>query len=286
MNANEMRTASEGRRARWLPLVWATCVLGLAVPVSANAQESGGPQGQGRNSQGEEDQRSLVTQPVTGAAMPGSQKLEDAADRPLPGRPLTRMEQLIKTPPPVRRGQLPPLSQVTTAQPTLGGGQTHAVRPPRPAKSFLKIVLRVKSDGSSEVLSATEMAGEPPVSEEPLGDYVYEVADGDETLAAEALSDPFAAHSFGGPEDEKEGHHEIRSTEATIVVTVPGRSLTSPLDKLSVRLYKVKPGVVLERVNSATVRKLKADNRLDAVVTSPAAKLAPEIRRRGVRLQE
>ena len=51
------------------------------------AGESGGPEGQGRNSKPDEEQKSPAAQPAAGVLMPGSLKLEDGADRPVPGRP-------------------------------------------------------------------------------------------------------------------------------------------------------------------------------------------------------
>ena len=288
MNCNEIR-AGVGRRDR-APRVmaWVACALALAGGVTARAQdESGAAQGQGRNAE-DEDQKNPVASPATRAGrMPGSEKLQDAPLGAEPRRPLTRMEQILKAPPAVVRGELAPIPQVSAAQPAGGGGQSGLKPTPKSTKSFLKLVLKVKADGTSELLSATEMAGEPPLSEEMIGDYVYEVADGDQTLSTEALPDPFASHSFGGPQDEKDGHFELRSAEATIVVTVPGRSLASPMNKLSVRLYKLKPGSVPGRLNPSALKQLKAASQLEpAVVTVAPQKLAAEIRRVGVKRSE
>src|SRR6185503_11222638 len=119
-------------------------------------------------------------------------------------------------------GELPPRRQVQ-APVARGGTQQGAVRQAPASGSHLRLVLRVTAEGASEVVSATELPGEARLSEEPKGDLVYEVADGAETLAVEALPELFEAHSFGGPEDDTRGHAFHPQKEATIVVTVPQR---------------------------------------------------------------
>ena len=95
---------------------------------------------------------------------------------------------------------------------------------PRSAKKYLTVVLLVRVDGTSQVLSATEVEGEPVVSNEVLGDFAYKVADGTTMLATRSLpGDIFEAHSFGGPpristraiRPAAQGDHDCREGAAT-----------------------------------------------------------------------
>jgi hypothetical protein len=145
------------------------------------------------------------------------------------------------------------------------------------------VVLRVTEGGGSEVVSALEVPGPAPLTEEPAGDFLYEVSEDTKTVVAQALPDPFEVRSFSMP-GSPPGHHFSRAKEATIVVKVPQRTLDSPLEKLSVKLLRVKPGEPVERINAETLGRLKQANRLQTIVTVPAAKLAPGIRQKALRV--
>jgi hypothetical protein len=152
-----------------------------------------------------------------------------------------------------------------------------------PAGSHLHVVLRLTEDGTAEVLTATELPGEAVVSDVPAGDFVYEVASDQQTLAVEAVPDPFELRSFPDPEATSfQGHHRARAKTATLIVKVPKASLASTdLDQLAMRFYKLKPDVQLEQINPAELRKLKESDQLEMQLAVPDHQLGPELRQKG-----
>ncbi|MBN1210160.1 MAG: hypothetical protein JXB05_35235 [Myxococcaceae bacterium] len=244
------------------------------------------PQGQGIHTEGQ-PQPSPLSAPRAGTmpganSRPGTVALQ-AQPAPIGGK-AQGMEDALKNPERVS-GELPPRRQVQAPQ-ARGGTQQGPVRQAPASGSHLRLVLRVTADGASELVSATELPGEARLSDEPKGDLVYEVADGGQTLAVEALPELFEAHSFGGPEDELRGHAFHTQKEATIVVTVPERSLQSSLDRLSVRLYRITSGPATEEINPATLDKLKGERRLQPLVETRDGTLGRQIRERGFKLRE
>lgn len=154
------------------------------------------------------------------------------------------------------------------------------------AGSHLHLVLQLTQDGEIEVIKATEVPGEAPLSDVPTGGFVYEVLDNDEPVAVEAVTDPFELRSFSGPEDsETHGHYIGRAETATIVVKVPKASLDNvKLDKLSIRFYRLKPEVNLEKIDVTELHRLKQEDQLESLMEVTGSKLAPEIKLKGLRL--
>ncbi|HEX8703048.1 MAG TPA: hypothetical protein VF815_29695 [Myxococcaceae bacterium] len=263
-----------------LPVVLAM----LGTPVAfAHTPEM--PRGQGVSTEGQ-PQPSALSAPRAGT-MPGANSQPGtAAPRAQPvliGGQMRTMDKALASP--AAPGELPPRRQVQ-APVARGGTQQGPVKQAPASGSHLRVVLRVTSDGGAEVVSATELPGEAKLSEEPKGDLVYEVSDGTQTLATEALPELFEAHSFGGPQDDAHGHAFHPQKEATLVVTVPQRSLQSNLDRLSVRLYRITSGPATEEINPDTLGKLKAERRLQPLVETRGETLGRQMRERGFKVRE
>ncbi|MDY7232733.1 hypothetical protein [Hyalangium rubrum] len=264
-----------------LPVVLAM----LSAPVAfAHTPEM--PRGQGVHTQGQ-PQPSPRSEARAGTMpganlQPGTVKLQ--AQPMLVGGKVRTMEEALKSPGQVA-GELPPRRQVQASL-ARGGTQQDPVRQAPASGSHLRVVLRVTADGESEVVSATELPGEAKLSEEPKGDLVYEVSDGTQTLAVEALPELFEAHSFGGPEDDLRGHAFHVQKEATIVVTVPQRNLRSNLERLNVRLYRITSGPATEEINPATLEKLKAGRHLQPLVESRGGAFGRQIQERSFKVRE
>lgn len=209
---------------------------------------------------------------------------------PVEGR-VEKMEDHLARPPQAPAGERQPVLEPERAA-DLGRGQgeqkKRVVEAVPPAEASLHLVVQIKADGSAEILSAAEVPGTVILSEEPRGNFVYEVAIGDETLAVEALPDPFEVHSFGGPEGTPQQYHHIEEAKtATIVVNVPRMNLASAnLDRLTVRLFKIKPGPPFEKINPAVLRQLKQQDRLERRLDVPPGRLAPGIREKGKKVPE
>ncbi|MEE8525261.1 MAG: hypothetical protein V3T72_15100 [Thermoanaerobaculia bacterium] len=257
-------------------------LLVAGLPVAA--QESGGGEPQGFESQGSESQRQPLREEPRGRQMPGSKALSYADAAPAEQTGGGGMEDLLLRTAPERAAQ-PPVAETLD----LGGpgpiDPRQRLRVAELQETFLTVVLRITGDGTSEVLSATEMQGPAPLSTEVLSDFAYEVADGGELLAAQSLSgDPFEAHSFGsGPGDPPE-HFFERLEETTVVIRVPGRSLDSELGDLSIRMLRLGAGPPLEAMTTAAVSDLASADRLETLAEVAGAELARQIRDKGTRL--
>jgi hypothetical protein len=269
------------------PLAAAALALALilgAVTAPAQDDTQGNPRpGQGRVSkEGELQSGPSTAAPSGGMKMPGGDRKPDGRPAPAPPAGAQGMEARLKEAKAEVRGDLPPLAEARNLK-AEGGPQTGKAIEPKPKGNTLKLVLRVRRNGESQVVSATELAGEAAPATDPTGDYIYEVTDGDQTLAVRALPDPFEGHAYGGPVPE---HFFVPLEEATIVVDVPKRSLDSPLEGMSLRLYKLQAGPQVERIDPATVKRLKGEKRLQVVTEVPAAQLAPEIRKKANRVAQ
>lgn len=271
MNANKTRMA----------LLSIAIVLGMLCPKlpSLGAEQSGGPKALGRQSKSQETQREPVTTPTAGARMPGEPGKPAPVQEVLIDGKVVRMEDALKASSPIVAGEQPSLEAAKALQPSGGGGQKDRKAETVTGEKHLQIVLQVTEDGAFEVVSASEVPGPATLTDEPLGEFVYEVSEGSRTLAAQALPDPFEMRSFS--EDPNQGHHFERAKVATIIVKVPQVTLESPLESLSIKLLRVKPGGAVDRMNVEELDRLKQSNRIQTVVSIPAEKLAPQIRQRG-----
>lgn len=178
---------------------------------------------------------------------------------------------------------MPPLPREGTRLAHAGGDQIAARAEVARAsgESHLVLVLEVRADGGSEVVSATELPGPAPISDEPRGDFLYAVTRGGRTVAVEALPDPFEAHAFGGPPGTpQEKHLFFAQPEATIVVRVPTERTRGPLTDLGVELLELESGAPLERVTPEVLYELKRDDRVRTLMRSEGAELAPQIQSR------
>lgn len=284
MNARKIRPQRSAiARPALLLTVGALAVAGVQLP-SLLAQQSGGPRPAGRQSQGVQDQTGAVAERPSGAPMPGEPGKPVPPIQAVPiGGKVLKMEDTLKALPPVTPGEQPTLAAATNLKASGGGGQKDPKAVRVAGGKHLHVVLRVTEAGGSEVVSAVEVPGPAPLTGEPAGDFVYVVSEDSKTVVAQALPDPFEMRSFsigGSPA----GHHFSRAKEATVVVKVPQRTLDSPLEKLSVTLLRIKPGAPIERIDAQTIGRLKQANRLQTVVSVPAAKLAPQIRQKALRV--
>lgn len=199
-----------------------------------------------------------------------------------------KMEDHLAHPLRVQRGRKQPKIDLTltTDHPQAKGLQRPIASRAALGKSHLHLVLRITEAGATEVLSAVEIEGDALISDEPTGDFVYEVTEDGKTLAVQAIPDPFELRSFSGPEGTpQEGHYLSRAKTATITVKVPNAKLAAPsLNKFVIQLYKVKPGEPLEKINPAVLYRLKQEKRLELRVNITGSKLAPQILKLGRKL--
>jgi hypothetical protein len=217
------------------------------------------------------------------AGEPGRAKVVAPAETPVEGRML-RMEEALRARPAATNEQ-PSVEAAKALKPSGGGGQKGRPVPEAVSGSHLQVVLRVTESGEAEVVSAAEVPGPAALTDEPLGMYAYEVTEGENTLAVQALPDPFELRSFSPP-GKQMGHHLERAKVATVAVQVPLPRADARLDRIGLNLIKLEPARTLEKVDAAEVGRLRQEKRVRVLVSVPAAKLAPQVRRMVVPLEK
>ncbi|MGH9713334.1 MAG: hypothetical protein ACRD5M_08550 [Candidatus Acidiferrales bacterium] len=275
--------------SRWLMLVLVAAVL---VPVALGVlfSQSLDRKGEGRLSKPGEMQvgAKTVEAPSSAPKMEPERPLEAV---PVMGK-IEKMEERLARGPVVAEGlKQKPVEAGRAMEPFQGKGQQVrkevAGVAAESTQSHLRLVLRVTEGGTSEVVSATEIPGPAVLSDLPTGNFLSEIVRGGQTVAVQAIPDPFEIHSFNGPPGTpEEKHHFERVKTATILVDLPDTGLATNLEGYSVRFYKLKPGPNLERVNPETFQKLKQENRLEMQFDLPGAQLAPDVRLKGKKLMQ
>lgn len=272
-----------------LPLA-ALALAILALPaLSAQQPPQQPPPGAGVKSRPGQAQRG---QPLPGdasgprmpAGEPGKARIVVPADTPIAGRVL-KMEAVLQTPIRPVPGEQPSREEARAIKPSGGGGQSGRKALELPPGSHLQLVLRVTEGGEAEVVSAAEVPGPAPLTTEPLGDYAYEVTEGERTVAVQALPDPFELRAFSPPGKEL-GHHISRAKTATVAVDVPLPKDDAAIGRLGVNLIKLEPGRTIQKVDAAELVRLKQEKRVRVISTLPAARMAPQLRDRTVPLNK
>lgn len=262
-------------------------VAPLSSPFLLSAQQP--PADAGKQSQnGEAQPGQPIAATPSGPSMPGGEPGKAAIlapqEAPVAGKVL-KMEDALKAAVQPAGAEQPTFQATQALRASGGGGQKGRPAAAAAVGSHLQLVLQVSEGGEAEVVSAAEVPGPAPLNDEPLGDYVYEVTEGDATLAVQALPDPFETRSFSPPGTNK-GHHIGRVKSVTIVVQVPLPQADARLDRIGLNLIKLEPGSRVETIDRATLARLRQENRVRVLATVPTAKLVPQIRLKAVSLDK
>lgn len=207
------------------------------------------------------------TKPPTTATMKAGQR---PMAKPVNGRILL-MEEELKSPDGAEGKHQEKVDAALAEKPEQGTGEQKRGAPvTKPAGSHMELMLKVFSDGKAEIVSAKEVAGPVVVTQSVPGQWVYAVFSEDKTLAVHAIADPFERRSFAPPPGsplEGKGHHVEHVQTALIPVAVPDLTFRSASTaKLSLKLYRVKEGPPLLRLDSSILKKLQDDKRLETKV--------------------
>lgn len=284
MHARESKLDITKAVRRILIMAFGVAVL-LSLQITMVFAQTMGGSGQGRNSRPGELQRNPKPGRQTNAPQMNPTRPPAAAS--ISGK-IEKMEDALAQSQPTAAGdKQQAVDMARAANPSQGSGeQQKRSEPGAPSGSHLRLILRMTEGGGTEVLHATEVAGEAVISDEPAGTFVYEVTGSGQTLAVQAIPDPFEMRSFSGPPGSPtQGHHIERGRTATVVVDVPKMNLVSAVESnIAVKVYKIRPGALIDKINPAMLQKLKQENRLEIRVDLPASTLAPEIRQKGRKL--
>lgn len=188
----------------------------------------------------------------------------------------------------------PKVEPGTAAAPPGGTGEQQAAPPaanPQAAAAsspkHLRVLLRVTRAGAAEVVASTEVPGEAVPSEAPIGQYLVQIQKGNQTVTVQAVTDPFEMRSYA-PRDQPElGHHVEEAREALISVDLPNTTLASPdLETTAVRVYRIKPGTTVEKIDTATFKRLESAGRLEKTVDTSGTPVGRQMREKGTKLAE
>jgi hypothetical protein len=210
-----------------------------------------------------------------------------------PGRPAvttgltTKMEEQLDRPVAAGSGERQPaVNREQASEPAKGRGEQQAPQQKiTPAQTHLHLVLRISADGKAEVVTATEVPGPASLSDDVMGDTFYALSLGSRILAVQSIPDPFETRSFAPKDSPQQGHYFGRAKEALVVVKVPNTSLAATsLQSLTLRLYKLSPGMTIQKINPAVFNQLNQQKKLEMRIEVPARTLAPQIKAVGRKL--
>ena len=144
---------------------------------------------------------------------------------------------------------------------SLAMGQTTS-KPALESDTFLNFVIKLRDNGSSEVVQAKEVPGKVILRHDRVSDYFYEVTREGKTFAVGFLpEDPFVTRAFR--DNERQGEQRRRADTATIVVNVPQTELTvAKSGKLGIRVYKIDNRVGVDEISPAEFEKLRSEGQI------------------------
>jgi IgA Peptidase M64 len=149
-------------------------------------------------------------------------------------------------------GQPPPQPNSQPAQPRI---------PVTAQNRSVSVLVRVDRDTrQTAVLSATDISGPVVQHHRRLGDYVYEINEGGNTIASGVIAgNPFDSHSFGGTSIP---HTSPKNESAAITVTIPGITramLRSGSRAVDIFFYQFGPSIGKDPITPQRLAELKAD---------------------------
>lgn len=146
--------------------------------------------------------------------------------------------------------------------------------------TYLNLELKISKGGTFEVTRAAEVPGSVRLNSAPTSDYIYEVRNGNETVAAAFLrDDPFAVRGFADPSSSR-GEKIEREDAATIILNVPAFNLSMlGKCKLGLHLYRLQPGIRPDSIDADKLKYLREEGKLTHVISVPAPKFTEAIKK-------
>ncbi|HLL73824.1 MAG TPA: hypothetical protein VK421_00890 [Pyrinomonadaceae bacterium] len=146
-------------------------------------------------------------------------------------------------------------------------------------RTYLNLELKISEGGSFSVVRAAELPGYVRLNSVPTSDYIYEVSNGQQTVAAFLRDDPFTLRGFADP-SSPQGEKSGRQQTTTIIVNIPNFGL-SMLEKcnLGFRLYRLRLGVKVDRIDADALLRLREGGQLTPVMSVPASKFTEALKK-------
>lgn len=137
-------------------------------------------------------------------------------------------------------------------------------------RSYLNVVIDLKKDGSFKIVKATRIFGEVILKDFQTSDFIYEASSSGMILAVAFFpEDPFLLRALGDPQSAKESTMKANST--VIVINIPlGRESLSVIETLRLRIFKLRPGTSVSKIDPSVFAELKAQKNLVLISDLPA----------------
>ncbi len=156
----------------------------------------------------------------------------------------------------------------------------------KPTESFLNLTVRLREDGTTEIVRATQVDGKLIARQGPATNYIYEITKDGKAYAVGFL--PEGAFTLRGFEAQDGGSEKTgRTGSTTVTLNIPDTELESAKQgKIGLRIYKLKAGVAVEAVSPDALGKLVAKQSVSIQFELPGATVAFQVKQRSEAIPE
>jgi hypothetical protein len=161
-----------------------------------------------------------------------------------------------------------------------GSRQGGAQSDPSPTgSSYVNVVMRVKRDGTSTVIKASQVEGQMVLRQQASSQFLYALSAGKKTVTTEFLpEDPFVVRGFADPKHGKPEHFST-ADEVTIVVKVPqSQAQALQAGKLSLQILSLKDSADIPLLDNNMLEQLKASSSVKTEINVPSKSLGAALR--------
>ncbi len=150
-------------------------------------------------------------------------------------------------------------------------------QPPASAPSpsgGLSMLVRVNKDtGATSILSTSEISGPIVPHYRRVGDYVYEIMEGQNTVASSVIpGNPFQTHPYTGAA----APHTAPPTDGAFNITIPGvnkMDIARGARVLDITIWRLEPGIGPDAITPSQLTKLKALGKCKQIGQVPSDRL-------------
>ena len=181
-------------------------------------------------------ERSLPEKPATDAPAPSVKRKGVSKGKVAPRPQHIRGTLRLKT----KSGKVAPSR---TAAPKTYADQTGLKRATPRGEGYVRLRVRVEEDGGASIVDSHFVDSTLVEPSALLGNFAYEVTEGDKRLHLDSIPDLGVFRSFvnpNGPPEERQHHmYELKSYEFDVRVPAPELAAAA-LSKVAITLYRVK----------------------------------------------
>jgi hypothetical protein len=173
-----------------------------------------------------------------------------------------------------------------TTSPTVGAEQQTPQETPhdrsvrKSTESFVNLIVRLREDGTTEIVRATQVDGKLIERRVPATNYIYEITKDGNAYAVGFL--PEAAFSLRGFRDKANTSEKTAMTRSTtITLNIPDTALDAAKQgRLGLRIYKLNAGTEVEAISLATLKKIVSKENASLQYELSGAAVASQVKLR------